>query len=144
MKNNLQIIFSNLNSRKILQEFLTFGLIGLNALILEILIIFILVRIGIYPEYCRVISIPIAITFTWYFNRRFTFRNKNPKKIKQYSKYFFLILCGITINYSVYIYVLQILVAFEYAFIIALCMGSLSSMLFNFGLSKFIVFKKFY
>ena len=134
--------FLKLFSKKILQEFLRFGVIGINALILEIVIISILVKIGIYPEYSRIISIPIAITFTWYCNRRFTFKNKNPKKIKQYSRYFFLILCGITINYSVYIYVLDLLAALEYSYIIALCIGSLSSMLFNFGLSKLIVFKK--
>ena len=103
MINYVRTFFSNFFLNKMFKEFFRFGLIGINALILEIVLISILVKIGIYPEYSRIISIPIAISFTWYLNRRFTFKNKNPKKVKQYSKYFFVILCGITINYSVYI-----------------------------------------
>ena len=142
MINYVRTFLLNLFLNKMFKEFFRFGFIGINALILEIVLISILVEIGIYPEYSRIISIPIAISFTWYLNRRFTFKNKNPKKVKQYSKYFFVILCGITINYFVYIYFLNFYRGLEYAYIIALCLGSLSSMFFNFGLSKFVIFKK--
>lgn len=142
MINYIRAFFSKFFLNKMFKEFFRYGFVGINALILEVVLISILVKIGIYPEYSRIISIPIAISFTWYFNRRFTFKNKNPKKVKQYSKYFLVILCGIAINYSVYIYFLNFFMALEYAYIIALCLGSLSSMLFNFGLSKFVIFKK--
>lgn len=138
---NLKNKIVKLLSIKITQEFLKFGIIGTSALILEVLLISILFKIGIDLKLTRIVSIPLAILFTWYLNRTITFKSRNPKKIRQYGKYLFVILLGISINYSVYLYVLGLFKIFNYSYIIALCFGSVSSMFFNFFLSKYVIFK---
>ena len=132
---------SILVSKKTFKQFIRFGIVGTSALIFETCLIFILFEIGITPKYSRIITIPLAILLTWYFNRNFTFNNKNPKKFRQYIKYFFVIMFGILINYSVYLYFLDLLKAIQFSYVIALCLGSLSSMVFNFWISKFYTFK---
>jgi len=128
-------------SKNITKEFVRFSIVGVIALIFETFLIFILYKVGIDPQYGRIISIPLAILLTWYLNRTFTFKNKNPKKLKQYGKYLFVIMFGISINYSVYLYVLGLIEERQFSYIIAICCGSLSSMFFNFGFSKFQIFK---
>ena len=137
----LKIFFLKLISRNISKEFFKFSVVGVTALIFETCLIFVLYKIGIDPKYGRIISIPLAILLTWYLNRTFTFKNKNQKKIKQYGKYFFVIIFGISINYSIYLYVLQLMEERQFSYVIAICCGSLSSMFFNFGFAKYQVFK---
>jgi putative flippase GtrA len=122
-------------------DFIKFCLVGFSALILESFLIFLLYQIGISYEYSRLISLPLAILFTWYFNRNFTFRNRAPNKIIQFGTYTSLILIGLVVNYSVYIFSINLLKSIDYSFIIAICLGSSSSLVFNFVFSKFKVFK---
>ena len=126
---------------KFSMEFLKFGIVGTTALIFESCLIFIFFKVGLDPKYSRIITIPLAILLTWHLNRTFTFKNNNKKKIKQYSKYFIVIMFGISINYSVYLYFLELFQTVKLGYIIALCLGSISSMFFNFSFSKFIIFK---
>ena len=128
-------------SKKIIKEFFIFGIIGTSALIFEVFLIFILFKIGIDPKFGRILSIPLAILLTWYLNRTFTFKNKSSQKVKQYVKYCFVIMFGVSINYAVYLYCLDFFKTIEFSYVIAICFGSLSSMFFNFGFSKFHVFK---
>lgn len=127
------------NNTKI--EFLKFCLVGASALIIESVIIYLLFQINIPFKYSRLISLPLAILFTWYFNRIFTFRSQNQNKIIQFSRYFLLILFGIMINFSVYIFIINLLESWKYSFILAIIFGSGSSALFNFTISKFKIFK---
>ena len=101
-------------SIKIIQEFLKFGIIGTSAIILEVLVISILFKIGVDLKLTRIVSIPLAILFTWYLNRTITFKNRNPKKVRQYCKYLFGILLGKSINYSVNLYILGLFKIFKY------------------------------
>lgn len=127
-------------SKKIIKEFLKFGIIGLCALIFEACLIFILFKSGFDLKYSRIITIPLALILTWFLNRTITFKNNNPQKLKQYVQYSSLIMLGISLNYLVYLYFLDFFKELEFAYIIALCLGSLSSMFFNFGFSKYFVF----
>ena len=137
LKNNILILLS----KNISKEFIKFSVVGISALIFETFLIFCLYKVGIDPKYSRIISIPLAILLTWYLNRTFTFKNKNTQKIKQYGKYFFVIIFGVSINYSVYLYILGLIGERQFSYVIAICFGSISSMLFNFLFAKFIVFK---
>ena len=134
-------IIVNFFHTKVSIEFIKFGIVGTTALIFESSLILIFFKVGLDPKYSRIITIPLAILLTWYLNRTFTFKNKNKQKIKQYGKYFMVIMFGISINYSVYIYFLELFQTVRYGFILALCLGSISSMFFNFAFSKFIIFK---
>ena len=131
-----------MKSSPITLRFFKFGIVGVSALAIESLIIFTLKYAGISPKISRLISLPIAILYTWYLNRNFTFKNKDRNKIKQLSIYYFFMICGVIINYSVYLFILRILGEETVSFLIAISFGSLSSMTFNFLTSNYIIFKE--
>ena len=126
----------------IILRFFKFGMVGVSALAIESLIIFTLNYAGIPAKTSRLISLPIAILYTWYLNRNFTFNNKDRNKIKQLSIYYFYMLCGFVINYSVYLFILRVLGEETIFVLIAISFGSLSSMTFNFLTSNFLIFKE--
>lgn len=139
---NLKYYFIDLVSKKLSKRIIKFSFVGLIALLFESVLLFILHNFGIDPVFGRIISLPLAIILTWLLNRRITFRNKNPQKIKQLLKYFIFVITGMSINYLAYLLVIDLLKNQPFSYLIAICFGSASSMSFNFLSSNFIIFKE--
>ncbi|WP_029014343.1 GtrA family protein [Niveispirillum irakense] len=141
-------------SRSVSRELLTFGLIGIVGLVVDMAALAVALHLlGLDPYGGRIFSYLMAATSTWYLNRRYTFTGVSRRgAIRQWGKFLAANAVGALVNYGVYVLVLQagpaLLTAtgFEaagrllpYAGVAA---GSISGLIFNFTLSKFIVFRR--
>ncbi len=93
------------------------------------------------PYRARAISFTIAVTATWYMNRRWVFeRNAVPVSGREYSSYFFVQVVGAAINLSVFIAVIEFVPSLAIVPVIPLAIGAAAALLFNFGMSSRFVF----
>jgi putative flippase GtrA len=67
-------------------RFLFIGLIGLSVDTISLLAL----RHFMHLMLAKIISYIIAFSVTWVFNRNFTFRSKNPKRIQEWTRYAFI------------------------------------------------------
>jgi len=135
---------------KIQAQFLMFSISGTIGLLVDLSALYIAsMFMNLYSA--RIVSFLAAVFSTWLLNRTFTFKiidlieptNTEQKKSLSYEFFNYLIanFSGGMVNLAVYsIYVsYNIETTDKY---IATCLGSLSGLLLNFALSKFIVFRK--
>jgi len=89
----------------------------------------------------RAISFAIAVTATWYMNRRWVFeRNAVPVSGREYSSYFVVQILGAIINLSVFVAVIELLPDLATLPVIPLAIGAAAALLFNFTMSSRFVF----
>ena len=90
----------------------------------------------------QVIAFLIAASVTWYFNRRFTFKDEaQTDKKRQWGLYLLLNTAGGAINYGVYALCIANFLLMHHIPILALAAGTLAGLVFNFFASKYIVFR---
>ena len=125
-----------------IKKFSKFSLVGGSALCMDfLLLIFMIDYIGLDPYLSKAVSMGIMIFYTWYFNRTFTFNNKNRNKTRQIVQYYVFMFIGLSINYLVYFLSLNYLVDLNYNYLIASALGSATAMMINFCNMNFIIFK---
>lgn len=137
------------------RQFATFALIGVGGLFVDMASLFVALHaLGLDPYGGRVFSYLMAATFTWYMNRQFTFTGISRRgAIRQWARFLAANGVGALVNYAVYALVLQIgprvinaiglwpdllNLLLPYAGVAA---GSVSGLVFNFVLSKKLVFR---
>ena len=77
------------NNHSLILKFIKFEIVGILGLIVDFSILFYLVEfINFRPEHARFFSLPTVIFFTWYLNRKFTFKDNNKKLYEQLGKYY--------------------------------------------------------
>lgn len=130
------ILFSE--QKLLLLRFLLVGSIGLST---NVCIVY-LVRelVGLVPA--RVISYIVAVTVTWGLNRFFTFRSKDPKRIRQWGRYISVYLFTGTIHILAFAFLVNQFLYFNQHPIWAILMIAATIALVNFSLSKKFVFRK--
>lgn len=142
-------------SKPVSRQFATFALIGVGGLFVDMAALAVALHLlGLDPYGGRVFSYLMAATFTWYMNRRFTFTGVSRRgAIRQWARFLAANAVGAVVNYGVYVLVLklgpwviasiglwpEVLTALlPYAGVAA---GSVSGLVFNFVLSKKLVFR---
>lgn len=142
-------------SNPVPRQFLTFALIGVGGLLVDMAALFVAMHLLMLDPYGgRVFSYLMAATFTWYMNRRYTFIGVSRRAaIRQWARFIAANAVGAMVNYAVYVLVLKtgpVVVAavglwpelvaslLPYAGVAA---GSVSGLVFNFVLSKKLVFR---
>ena len=121
--------------------FIKFALIGGMAFFVDSIILLIVSSFGMDLYIGRLVSFTCAVTFTWYLNRVLTFKNKDPKLLRQWFHFVSANSFGAIVNYSVYavlIYYFQYVEKFP---IIGVAAGSIAGLIFNFILSSKLVFQ---
>ena len=89
----------------------------------------------------RAISFAIAVTATWYMNRRWVFeRDAVPVSGREYSSYFVVQIVGAVINLSVFVAVIELAPDLAVLPVIPLAIGAAAALLFNFSMSSRFVF----
>jgi len=74
---------------KIFRQFVKFSLVGVFNTFIDFGVYFILTRfLGLYYIIANLIANLIALTFSFFVNKKWTFRNKNNKVKEQYLKFF--------------------------------------------------------
>jgi putative flippase GtrA len=137
--------------RHLVREFFRFGLVGVAGLFVDIGALWVAINwlhAGYYLG--RVFSYLVAATFTWTFNRKFTFRSAaQGPLLKQWAGYLVVNAAGAFANLGVYSLIVALgpktgLVPAKlmpYLPYFADACGGLSGMVFNFAGSKLFIFK---
>lgn len=119
-----------------------FGLIGGVGFLVDAGVLTWLVRMqgwGLYEA--RAVSFALAVTATWYLNRRFTFsRRASADRRREYGRYFLVQSLGALINLGVYVVVVAALPAISAYPVLPLAAGSAVALLFNFFAARHFAF----
>ena len=125
-----------------MKKFYKFSLVGGSALCIDFILLIIMIDyIYLDPYFSKIISMTIMIFYTWYFNRTFTFKNKNKNRLGQILQYYLFMFLGLSINYIIYSASLSYLENINYNYLVASALGSATAMMINFCNMNFIIFK---
>ena len=89
----------------------------------------------------RLLSFFIAVTFTWYLNRRFTFAAPEPPSFRAWARFVAVNLIGGGVNVAVYSVLVSQSDQFRALPVLAVAMGSVAGLLVNFMGASRIVFR---
>jgi putative flippase GtrA len=98
---------------------------------------------GWNPYYARVLSIPVAATVTWIWNRRQTFASQDSGRslFSEWAHWMALMGVGALVNYGTYAVLLMLFPLLHKWPAIATAGGSLVAALFNFSTARLVLFK---
>jgi len=127
------------------REIASFALGGLIGLIIDASVVQLLVVVaGWNPYISRVFSFLAAATFTWWWNRRFTFsaRDSGRSAHAEWLHWLGLMGIGALLNYGVYVVLLLKFPPLHQWPAVAAAAGSLVAALVNFSTARGMLFKK--
>jgi putative flippase GtrA len=127
----------------IARQSVSFGVIGIAGLLVDIAVLRLMLSVfglGLYSA--RVVSFLAAATATWLGNRMVTFRDRrSPRHAEEWLRFLLVNAPGGAVNYGVYaLLVTHVPVLAEHA-ALAVAIGSVAGMLFNFTGSALVVFR---
>ena len=127
----------------LIKKFSKFSLVGGSALCIDFILLIVMIDyMYMNPYLSKIISMATMIFYTWYFNRTFTFKNKNKNRVGQIIQYYLLMILGLSVNYVIYSASLSYLENINYNYLVASALGSATAMMINFCNMNFIIFKK--
>ncbi|MEZ5457238.1 MAG: GtrA family protein [Lysobacteraceae bacterium] len=129
---------------KTLQQFLWFCISGGLAFLIDAGFTQFWVRIGLDPWTARGLAFPVAVTFTWWFNRRFTFK-ANAKSVglgREYLTYVGTQLLGLSVNLGSYALLVWLSATVHAWPVIGVAVGSIAGLLVNFLGARHVAFRR--
>lgn len=125
------------------RRIIPFTIVGSIGFLIDGGIVTLLVEIiNLNPFISRAISFPIAVTATWFLNRRWTFAaDASTRKKAEYSRYFTIQIIGAVINLAIYFILITNIPSLGVHPILPLAVGSLVAMIFNFLGCQLFVFR---
>ena len=129
-----------MNSRKLPG----FGVVGAVGFLIDAGILTLLMTGFGFDHYsARAISFTVAVTFTWYLNRRWVFEKSTASMSgREYSSYLVVQVIGAVINLSVFVAVIEFVPQLANLPVIPLAVGAIAALLFNFSASSRFVFSE--
>lgn len=126
------------------QQFLTFACIGGAGFIVDAGVLTALMSgFGADLYASRAVSFALAVTVTWYLNRRVTFANRNAgTKRAQYVRYLGVQVVGAAINLGIYAFCVESSAVMRSYPVLALAAGAIPAMFFTYTASLFYAFRK--
>ena len=118
--------------------FWRFCMVGAVGFITDALLLAGLIGLGWHPIAARLISVAVAMSVTWWWNRRFTFRVTTLPTWKEWTTYQLVNGSGALHNYGIY----SLLVLLGCPWFGALCAGSGVALTYNYLANKRITFKE--
>jgi len=122
---------------------LRFGISGVLGLGVDTLALHGLMALGLGFAWARGLSFLVAATFTWLFNRRHTFAQRQPVPPSwgEWLRYLGAMAVGGVVNYGASLWAYQALAPARAWPVIALALGSAAGMVFNFLSARYLVFR---
>lgn len=118
-----------------------FGVVGALGFLADAGGLYLLTRMGGDPYAMRLISFALAVTLTWWLNRRWTFRAAPAaRRGSEYLTYLAVQLCGAAANYALFAMVLYWITPSPAHSVLALAVGSVAGLVVNYSGARFIVF----
>jgi putative flippase GtrA len=124
------------------RSFVAFLIAGGIGFVVDAIVLAILFRwLGADVYAARLVSFSAAVTTTWWFNRRWTFApSRSRRTSREYVRYFGISGIGFLINFSVYALCIQASPIMASHPELALAVGSVAGLLFNYFGSRSFVF----
>jgi putative flippase GtrA len=124
--------------RVVAGEVLCFGLVGALCFGVAAGTTVILIWLGLGPYLGGALAFSCAITVSWYLNRIFTFRARRSRRpVRELIGFIGANLPGGALNYSAY----ACLVFLHVEPVAAVAAGSMTGMICNFALSRWLIFR---
>ncbi len=124
------------------REIIGFLISGALAFLIDAGLLQFLVMAGGDPYLCRLPSLTIAILFTWWINRRWSFQVHRPPGMAEFITYVAAIGLGGLINIGVYFLLIRLYLADSSYPALAIIPATALSMSFNFIAIKYVVFRR--
>jgi putative flippase GtrA len=123
-------------------QFTNFGLIGAFGLVVDVVVLWMMLSVvGADFYWGRFASYLAAATFTWYGNRTLTFRDRRSvRRAAEWRRFLMANAPGGVVNYGVYAFLVSQIPLFGNQPTLAVAVGSLAGLLFNFVASRLAVF----
>ncbi len=125
--------------------FFRFGVVGTGGFVVDTLVLYALIMVGLDRFIARVPSFLAAATFTWYGNRTLTFAERRASGAKEmraeWLRFIVTNLGGGAVNLSTYWLLMSISATVHAYPIIGVAVGALSGMTVNFFASQWLVFR---
>jgi putative flippase GtrA len=125
------------------KSFALFVVAATVGFIIDAGVVTLLVRwLGWGPWQGRFVSFPLAVTATWWLNRRYAFRGTGGRDRRvEYAAYWAIQLAGAVVNFAIYgmcLHIAPALAAFPF---VPVAIGGIAAMLFNFAVAKSTVYR---
>lgn len=126
-------------------QFLLFVIAGTTGFVADALLTILFIKSGLSHILSRGLAIPLAMTLTFFINKKYTFKSSRGARYSIYKQFFDYVLANAisqSFNFMVYtILILNVSLLYKLP-ILAVAVSSLSAMFITFGLSKYWVFKE--
>ncbi len=124
-------------------EFFQFAAIGSSGFIVDLAVYLLLQMMGVSHTVARAISFWPAVSWNWALNRVITFSHREKTaKTTQWGAFASSSLIGFAVNYGTYYTLTTFVPFFQEHMILALIIGVIMGMGFNFSISNLFIFKK--
>lgn len=123
-------------------EFLLFAMSGVAGFVVDASIVYGLTRFLYWgPILAQILAFAVAVTVTWLINRRITFACKaSPDWLREWSRFVAANSIGALVNNGMYVALVLTMPVFHDQPVLAVAMGSLAGLGFNFAASRAWVF----
>ena len=130
----------NIIHRRGVRQFIKFGLVGTSSTLIDWGIYLILTRfLGVYYLMAKILSFSVAVLNSYIWNRRWTFRSNDPKKLREFIKFLTIAIIGVVINSSIMYLSVEHLKLHD---IYGLTLATAIVMFWNFLANKYYTFKE--
>jgi putative flippase GtrA len=129
----------------LLRQFFMFGCVGTAGFLVDSAVLMAMLKLahtGLYSS--RVVSFLCAVTFTWAANRIFTFREHSGRDhpaLAQWIRFVCVNAVGAAVNLGSYAVLVSHVDTVARQPVIGVAVGSIAGLLFNFVLSRWLVFR---
>lgn len=130
----------NIIERRGVRQFVKFGLVGVSSTAIDWGIFYVLYLVfGIYYLAAKMISFSVSVVNSFVWNRRWTFRSNDPRRLHEFLKFLVVSVVGLSANTLI-----MYIAVDEYHFrkIFGLMVATLVVTLWNFTANKFYTFKR--
>lgn len=124
-------------------QFLRFAAVGVAGFAVDVLVLYLALRLGMGPYVSRVLSFLAAVRVTWELNRRFTFAGAASGQSRlTWWRYLLAMLGGGIANYAVYSALVALLRDRPWLPLLGVAAGSIAGLVINFSGARLIVFRR--
>ena len=129
-----------LQQSEIFRQFVKFCLVGIINTAIDYLVYLGLTRgIDLYFLYANIIAILVAMTFSFIFNKYWTFRNYGKNIKKQYLKFFIVNLAYFLLNNVIVFSLVKYFMIFD---LLAKIIATIIGLIWNFTANRYWTFKR--
>lgn len=123
-------------------EVVIFSFVGIAGFITDAVVVFSLTSSGANAIWAQAIAFSVAVTVTWLLNRKFTFsQHASPNWLREWVHYVAANSVGAAVNNSLYVLLILTTAIFSREPVLAVAVGSLAGLVFNFTASRTLVFR---